>query len=139
MEASYFTGYVELADYETNWRGKYNFLYYFYLNIFMCGLSYTIVIPSLFPYIIKHGGSEMSLAMVLCFYSIGEFIGSLGFGFLHDLLSTKNNITICASIGLVASAIFFTADFFSGDLVFGMLFFSRFLTGLWAGGQRSIE
>lgn len=82
------SGYTKLKD-ETFWRHKYDFLGIFYANVFFACVSFSIVMPSIWKYIEKHNGDEYFLASVLLIYSLGEFLGSLFFGYLHNYNTTK--------------------------------------------------
>jgi len=63
-----------------NWRSSYKFLFVFYLNLFFGGISYTIVMPSLYAYVTKIEFSHEWFAFGIFIYSAGEFLGSLIFG-----------------------------------------------------------
>jgi hypothetical protein len=67
-----------------SWRSKYNFLWFFYNNVFCACVSFSIVMPSIYIYILKHGGSDNFFATVLFIYSLGELVGALAFGYMHN-------------------------------------------------------
>lgn len=122
-----------------SWRSHYSFLCVFYLNVLLACTSFSIVLPSIWPYIQKHGGTDEFLAAVLFIYSFGELIGSIVFGYIYSICSAKNSFTVCVVIGMVGSAMYVAADYFEGDLSLWLIFTGRLLQGLWTGGNQSIE
>jgi ceroid-lipofuscinosis MFS transporter 7 len=122
-----------------SWRSQYKFLPLFYLNVFFSCTSFSIVLPSLWPYIHKHGGSDEFLAVVLFVYSLGEILGSLVFGYIYNSCSAKFTFTTCLSTGLIGSFMYLSADYFGGDAGLLLIFTGRFLQGMWTGGQQTAE
>jgi len=95
--------------------------------------------PSLYPYITKHDGNEWFFSLVLCVYSLGELLGALGFGYMHNYTSTKITLYLSLGLGWLGSALYFMADYFGGDTALWLIFASRTLQGFWTGGEQSIE
>lgn len=122
-----------------SWRHCYNFLYFFYLNAFLSCVSFSIVMPSIWKYVQFHGGSEYFLALVLLIYSMGEFIGALGVGYLHNLISTKATLILSTSFGVIGSVIYFLSDTVEDNYALWGIFTARLLQGLWTGGHQAVE
>ena len=124
----------------TSWRKSYNFLFLFYINVFFSCVSFSIVMPSLWPYIERHNGSEYLFALALFIYSLGELLGALIFGYMHNYCKTTICLKLCMSLGLSGSVLYFIADYFGGgDFALALICIARFLQGLWTGGQQAIE
>jgi len=45
-------------------------------------------LPSIYPYVVKHGGDEWFFAATLFMYSLGELVGAVGFGYMHNYTTT---------------------------------------------------
>ena len=62
-----------------------NYLPLFYFNVFFACVSFSIIMPSLAPYLERCGaGDPTFLAWVVCVYSLGEMVGSLMFGGMYN-------------------------------------------------------
>ena len=130
--------YTELQE-STSWRKNYGFLNFFYVNIFFACVSFSIVMPSIWKYIEREGGDEYFLALVLLIYSLGEFAGSLFFGYLHNYCTTKSSFLNCIGTGFLGSVFYFLADYVGDGGGLWLIFVGRMLQGLWTGGQQAIE
>lgn len=119
----------------TSWRKKYNFLLLFYFNVFFACVSFSIVMPSLWPYIDRHEGSEYIFACALFIYSLGELLGALVFGYMHNYYKSATCLNSCIIVGLIGSILYFIADYFGGIFALILICSARFLQGLWTGGQ----
>lgn len=95
--------------------------------------------PSIYPYVIKHGGDEWFFAACLFIYSLGELIGALSFGYMHNFTKTKTVFYTVTTLGILSGMLYFSADYFGGDVALGMIISARFCTGLWTGGEQALE
>jgi DHA1 family tetracycline resistance protein-like MFS transporter len=95
--------------------------------------------PSIFAYIEKHGGDDFFFASVLFIYSLGELVGALAFGYMHNLASTTLTLYVSVGCGFFGSALYALADYVGGGSALWMIFLARTLQGLWTGGQQSLE
>ena len=136
MADSITSDYISMND---SWRSKYSFTSIFYTNVFISCVCFSIVMPSIYPYVIKHGGDEWFFAACLFIYSLGELIGALGFGYLHNYTKTKIVFYTVTSIGIISGMLYFSADYFGGNVALGLIIGARFATGLWTGGEQALE
>jgi len=121
-----------------------NYLPLFYFNVFFACVSFSIIMPSLAPYLTRVGAEDPQyLAWVVCIYSIGEMVGSLLFGWFYNI-SLKYDRTrgptyvLCLgiSLGIVGSIMYLVAGIvYEPKLVF----YGRLLQGIWTGAQQSVE
>ena len=122
----------------------------FYANVFFACASFSLVLPSLWPYLQSIGPDWMAtqtfLAWIVAAYSFGEAIGSLAFGAWYGAghTSAKTCIIACMLVGLVGSCMYFAAGFpcFLDDPHGSgpwLLLSGRFVQGLWTGGQQALE
>lgn len=100
------------SKFKENWRKEYGFLSVFYFNVFIASASFSIVLPSLWPYLNSFDLPEIYLAIVLFAFSFGEATGALAFGHTHNKLSTKTTLFIVMGIGLAGSILYFLASYF---------------------------
>mmetsp|Transcript_11929 Transcript_11929/g.22864 ORF Transcript_11929/g.22864 Transcript_11929/m.22864 type:complete len:437 (+) Transcript_11929:36-1346(+) len=138
MDSPY-TQQANAEDKDASWRARYSFIWIFYANCLVGCTSYSLVLPSIWPYIQKSGGSDEFLALVMFAYSFGELVGSLSFGYLFEFIPTKYCMIACVSSGLIGSLAYTAADFFPGDAALWLIFIGRSLQGFWTGGQQSVE
>ena len=68
-------------------------------------------------------------------FSLGELIGALSFGYMHNYTKTKTVFYTVTCIGIFSGLIYFLADYFGGQVALGMILSARFFTGLWTGGE----
>lgn len=76
------------AKLETSYRWRI----IFYLNVFLACVSFSIILPSLWPYLQHFGVDENFLALVLGIYSFGEFVGAIIWGYIYNATSMKMSI-----------------------------------------------
>ena len=120
------------------------YLNLFFFNVFFACVSFSIIMPSLSPYLTRCGSSSPQyLAEVIAIYSIGEMLGSLLFGYLYNIavrrsrtLGPKYVLNLVILTGVVGSFLYIAADVFHMPQ---LAFWGRFLEGLWTGGQQSVE
>jgi len=122
-----------------SWRDNYSYLQFFYANVFFAGLSFSIVMPSIWLYLEKHGGTELFLAMTLLTSSFGELLGALVTGFLHDHLSTRTCLGLSLSLGTLGSVLYFSAEYVGGETALWIIQAARLLQGFWTGSQQAVE
>lgn len=117
---------------------SYSWKIIFYLNVFLACVSFSIVLPSLWPYLQRFDADENFLAAVLAIYSIGEFLGSIVWGYVYNASSMKFSLYTCISAGFIGSLLYSFGGYF---LTWGqwLVFLGRFIQGLWTGGQQAIE
>lgn len=120
----------------------------FYTSVFLCCVSFAIVLPSLWPYLHSLSSTEGYYAWVVAFYSIGEAVGAVFFGAQASANATANRnskpstrkgmlqTTYC---GIVGSLFYILAELFPN--IFGLLLvlLGRFAQGLWTGGAQAIQ
>uniref|UniRef100_A0A7S0BG08 Major facilitator superfamily (MFS) profile domain-containing protein n=1 Tax=Rhodosorus marinus TaxID=101924 RepID=A0A7S0BG08_9RHOD len=111
----------------------------FFVNVFFSCVSFSIVLPSIWPYLSILQSSESVLAFAVAIYSVGEAVGSLAFGAWSNKQSFKVVVTTCTVVGVVGSFLYSTAV--SGGAFFGppMILVGRFLQGLWTGGAQASQ
>jgi len=119
-------------EYSYSWKAI------FYLNVFLACVSFSIVLPSLWPYLEKFGADENFLALVLATYSIGEFFGAIIWGYIYNASSMKFSLYSCIAAGFIGSIVYSMGGYF---IPWGkwLVFAGRFIQGLWTGGQQAIE
>ena len=122
-----------------SWRDNYSYLQFFYANVFFAGLSFSIVMPTIWLYIEKHGGSEEVLALTLITSSFGELFGALFTGFLHDHTHTRTCLALCLSAGTLGSILYFSAEYVGDSTALWIIQFARFFQGFWTGSQQAVE
>lgn len=116
----------------------------FFFNIFFACVGFSIIMPSLAPYLMNMGASLAFLPWVVSVYAIGEMIGSVMFGWLYERLvdrlaggaGPRAAMLSCIAVGIVGSAMYVTADWVNSKW---MVFWARAVQGLWTGGQQTIE
>lgn len=110
----------------------------FYLNVFLACASFSIVLPSLWPYLQRFEADETFLASVLAIFSIGEFLGSITWGYIYNSHSMRFSLYTCISAGLLGSILYSLGGYFTPWGKW-LVFAGRFIQGLWTGGQQAIE
>ena len=122
-----------------SWRNNYPYLQFFYANVFFAGLSFSIVMPTIWLYLEKHGGTELFLAMTLLTSSFGELLGALVTGFMHDHVSTRTCLGVSLSLGTLGSILYFSAEYIGGDTALWLIQVARLFQGFWTGSQQAVE
>jgi ceroid-lipofuscinosis MFS transporter 7 len=117
---------------------SYGWKMMFYLNVFLACASFSIVLPSLWPYLQTFEADENFLASVLAIYSIGEFFGAIMWGYIYNASSMKFSLYSCIICGFIGSILYSMGGYF---IPWGkwLVFAGRFIQGLWTGGQQAIE
>ena len=118
---------------DQSWGWRFIFL----VNVFLACVSFSIVLPSLWPYLETFKQNENFLAFVLAMYSIGEFIGSLLWGYIYDRVSMRTSLWTCIVTGFVGSLLYALGMYFSWG--HWLVLIGRFIQGLWTGGQQAVE
>ena len=132
------TNYIRLVSRtKRSWRSQYKFLLLFYFNVFVASVSFSIVMPSIWLYIKEQNGTDNFLGLVLSLYSLGEVLGAIMFGNLHDCCSTKTTLILAMGTGLLGSVLYFLAERFQSGL--WMVLAGRVLQGVWTGGEQAVE
>uniref|UniRef100_A0A7S4RE02 Major facilitator superfamily (MFS) profile domain-containing protein n=2 Tax=Ditylum brightwellii TaxID=49249 RepID=A0A7S4RE02_9STRA len=116
----------------------------FYFNVFFACASFSIVMPSLSPYLHRMKAPLSFLSYVVSAYAVGEMIGSLLFGYYYEWsvknlplgVGPKSSMLGCIIVGMVGSLGYVWADELSSPQ---MVLWARFIQGLWTGGQQTIE
>ncbi len=121
----------------------------FFINIFMACASFSIVMPSLAPYILEIGASLSFLPWVVSFYSVGEMIGSIIIGYFYEFATKKfqtlgrgPRISIMLSIflGIWGSVMYAVAGWVEDEISARYcILFGRLIQGVWTGGQQAVE
>jgi len=111
----------------------------FFVNVFFSCVSFSIVLPSIWPYLSVLQSNESVLAFAVAIYSVGEAVGSLAFGAWSNKQSFKVVVISCTLVGVVGSFLYSTA--IAGGPFFGpaMILVGRFLQGLWTGGAQASQ
>jgi MFS family permease len=128
----------ELEEKYRKLEHSYSWKAIFYLNVFLACASFSIVLPSLWPYLQRFDADETFLASVLAIYSIGEFLGSIAWGYIYNASSMKFSLYTCIFSGFLGSILYSLGGYF---VPWGkwLVFAGRFIQGLWTGGQQAIE
>lgn len=132
------TEYQRLKEKYRKLEYSYRWKAIFYMNVFLACVSFSIVLPSLWPYLQRFDADENFLAMVLAIYSIGEFIGAIIWGYIYNASSMKFSMYTCIAAGFIGSLLYSFGGYF---IPWGkwLVFAGRFVQGLWTGGQQAIE
>lgn len=121
------------------------------VNVFLPCTSFSIVLPSLWPYLQTLGLTPGHLALIIALYSIGEALGALLFGAVTALphRTHTNTMLLCTSIGILGSISYISAPplhaAVSGQGWWGWtaggvaVAVGRFLQGVWTGGAQAIQ
>ena len=104
----------------------------------MACVSFSIILPSLWPYLESFEADENFLAFVLFIYSFGEFVGAIVWGYIYNATSMKFSLYSCILTGFAGSIIYSLGGYFPG---YGkwLVALGRLLQGLWTGGQQTVE
>lgn len=117
---------------------SYSWKFVFLVNVFLACVSFSIVLPSLWPYLQRFDADENFLAAVLAIYSIGEFLGAIAWGYIYNASSMKFSLYTCIGTGLAGSILYSLGGYFIPGGKW-LVFVGRFIQGLWTGGQQAIE
>ncbi|KAL7456636.1 hypothetical protein ACHAWC_010857 [Mediolabrus comicus] len=120
----------------------------FFVNIFLACASFSIVMPSLSPYLLEVGASMSCLPWAVASYSVGEMIGSVAIGTFYEH-ATKTyalgrgpriSLIMCTIFGICGSALYAAAAWVVTEgIAENFIVAGRFLQGVWTGGQQAVE
>ena len=121
----------------------------FFVNIFLACASFSMVRPSLAPYILDIGAPLAFLPYVVSSYSVGEMLGSVALGHFYEYATKtyetvgrgpKLSMMICLSLGVIGSAMYAAAGWVGEeDAAKYCLLLARLIQGIWTGGQQAVE
>eukprot|EP00573_Skeletonema_grethae_P011799 CAMPEP_0201700996 /NCGR_PEP_ID=MMETSP0578-20130828/30856_1 /ASSEMBLY_ACC=CAM_ASM_000663 /TAXON_ID=267565 /ORGANISM="Skeletonema grethea, Strain CCMP 1804" /LENGTH=534 /DNA_ID=CAMNT_0048188201 /DNA_START=42 /DNA_END=1646 /DNA_ORIENTATION=- len=127
---------------------RHSWLLPFFVNIFLACASFSIVMPSLSPYLLEVGASMSYLPRAVASYSIGEMVGSIAIGSFYEYATQtfalgrgpRVSIIMCICFGIVGSVLYASASWVESSYTAQYFIVAgRFLQGLWTGGQQAIE
>lgn len=127
---------------------RHSWLLPFFVNIFFACASFSIVMPSLSPYLLEVGAPMSCLPWAVASYSVGEMIGSVAIGSFYEF-ATKTyalgrgprlSMIMCICFGIVGSLLYAFAGWVENDFVAkNFIVAGRFFQGVWTGGQQAVE
>mmetsp|Transcript_11099 Transcript_11099/g.22109 ORF Transcript_11099/g.22109 Transcript_11099/m.22109 type:complete len:490 (+) Transcript_11099:185-1654(+) len=124
------------ADPTLSWR------ILFYVNVFFSCVSFSIILPSLQPYLARNGASSYFYGSTVAVYSVGEMVGAMLFGKVYEWMTVhyragaKSTLLMCIGLGMAGSALYVLGDVVTSP---NMIFLGRALQGLWTGGKQVVE
>lgn len=128
---------------------RHTWLLPFFANIFLACASFSIVMPSLAPYILDIGAPLAFLPWVVSSYSVGEMFGSVAIGHFYEYSAKtfetpgrgpRVSMMLCILLGVVGSAMYAVAGWIDDVVVAKYcLLLARLVQGVWTGGQQAIE
>lgn len=127
---------------------RHSWLIPFFVNIFLACASFSIVMPSLSPYLLEVGASMSYLPRAVASYSVGEMVGSIVIGSFYEYATRtfalgrgpRVSMIMCICFGIVGSVLYASAAWVeSSYMAQYFIVAGRFLQGLWTGGQQAIE
>ena len=130
--------YIKLEQKYTELEYSHIWKIVFYLNVFLAWVTFSIVLPSLWPYLQIFDSSETFLAFVVSIYSVGEFLGSIIWGYIFNSFSMKFSLYSWITLGLIGSVIYSTAYNVKPEGKW-IVFLGRLIQGIWTGAQQTIE
>ena len=114
-----------------------------YLTVFISSVGFTVVLPSLWYYLdnellpkgMEESSRQQFLSYVVAIYSVGQFVGSLVFGFWSNRRRTVEPLVVSLIILLVSNMYYgFAQDFPEGGMPRQWhVFIARFFVGFGAG------
>lgn len=107
--------------------------------VFLCCVSFAIVMPTLWPYLHQLRSSKRFLAAVVALYSCGEAIGALLFGYMSSYVPLRRSMYVATMLGLIGSAFYTIAQPFPGKLGPILVLFARLLQGVWTGASQALQ
>ncbi|NJL00492.1 MAG: MFS transporter [Spirulinaceae cyanobacterium RM2_2_10] len=116
------------------WRAQFNLPLKFWLVAaiaFINSVSFTIIIPTLYPYAKQFGLSDFHASLLITSYAISQFIATPILGRLSDFLGRKPLLVVSLFGTVIANLLASVAP------VAALLFLARILDGL-TGGNMSI-
>ena len=133
---------------EEDMEHSHDWLIPFFVNIFLACASFSIVMPSLSPYLLEVGASMSCLPWAVASYSVGEMIGSVAIGTFYEYATQRFavgrgprwSLIMCTLFGIVGSALYAAAGWVgSENLAENFIVAGRFFQGVWTGGQQAVE
>ena len=119
------------------------------VNIFLACASFSIIKPSLAPYLIQIGISESFLTWVIFIHNIGGLVGSAIIGLLYEYATRICKVEgrgaricflMCPLFGIAGSALYAFAGWIGNvDVSSWFVMIGSFLMGIWGGGQQAVE
>ena len=96
------------------------------------------MLPSLWPYLQRLNGDENFLALAVFIYSLGEFVGSIVWGYVYNSTSMKFSLLSWIFTGFAGSAVYSLGGYFPN---FGkwLIILGRMLQGIWTGAQQTVN
>lgn len=117
----------------------------FKIQVFMACVSFSIVVPSIAPYLSRLGAPEYVLGVAVAVYSLGEMIGSTYFGRWMTVAiqrdparGPRRALASSIAIGFAGSILYVVADS-SGAYGPSLVVLARLLSGMWTGGKMVVE
>ncbi|GAB0493324.1 hypothetical protein MMPV_004604 [Pyropia vietnamensis] len=114
-----------------------------YATVFLSCTSFSIVMPSLWPYLRRLGGDAAGLAALVSLYSIGEAAGALAFGAAAAAgAATRSVLMAATAVGLVGSLLYIAAQGAGGGkpaMAFAALAAGRTSQGAMTGGMQAVQ
>jgi MFS transporter, ceroid-lipofuscinosis neuronal protein 7 len=111
-----------------------------FVSVFLSCVSFSVVMPSLWPYLRSLGSNKRFLAWVVAAYSIGEAIGAVLFGWLSGGRQTRDIMLLATVVGLIGSALYIAAESFPDSAAGpGLVLAGRSLQGMWTGGSQAVQ
>ena len=115
----------------------------FMFCVFWSCTAFSIVLPSLAPYLERMGADPLFLGWTVATFCFGEMIGALVFGKAYNVVSLTHPemgpahvLTTSILCGVAGSVLYVMADTLKSPWT---CFWGRFLTGLWTGGKQAVE
>ena len=111
-------------------------------SVFFSCVSFSIILPSLQPYLSRNGASSYFYGSTVAIYSVGEMVGAMLFGKVYERMTVhyesgaKTTLLMTIMFGMVGSAFYVLGDVVSSP---NMIFLGRALQGLWTGGKQVVE
>ena len=112
------------------------------LSVFFSCVSFSIILPSLQPYLSRNGASAYFYGSTVAIYSVGEMIGAILFGKVYERMTVysktgaKATLLMCIAFGIVGSFMYVIGDVVTSPWT---IFWGRALQGLWTGGKQVVE
>lgn len=115
----------------------------FMFCVFWSCTAFSIVLPSLAPYLDRMGAEPLFLGWTVATFCFGEMIGALAFGKAYNEVNKHyphkgpaHVLTMSIMCGVIGSVLYVIADTLKSPWT---CFWGRFLTGLWTGGKQAVE
>jgi len=122
---------------------KEPWLLLFKVQVFFSCVAFSIIVPSIAPYLERMGAAEYVLGVAVAVYSLGEMVGSTIFGNWMSVAvrrdpdrGPKRALLTTILVGLLGSVLYVVADAKQAPL---LVIAARFLSGVWTGGKMVVE